>query len=166
MNSKTAKLLRKAAGYRNQTATPGTMPFPGVARGYKHPVYATRTARKSSYIYHVGEWLKVFTDVTRMVHNHREKPVLEMEVRDGVPQPKEALIAVSKPGMLNPQQPKGVYRGLKRIERRVGLLRLARWLRGADDSEISRLVKDMNAFIAKGVERPVGMDGLFEGDKA
>lgn len=39
MNEKTAKLLRKVAGYRNQTATPGVMDFPGIARVVKAPVF-------------------------------------------------------------------------------------------------------------------------------
>lgn len=129
MNLKKAKMLRGIAGYRNQTATPGTMPFPGVARAYRHPVYATRTYKRRDG-----------TTVTHMVI-HNGKPVLEMETfaagklpvefdADGKPtafntepvtRVKEELVPVTKPAKLDPKCPKGVYRSLKRLHRK-GLL--------------------------------------------
>lgn len=44
-----AKELRAVAGYRNQSATPGVIPFPGVARFYRHPVMSRRPAVRTSY---------------------------------------------------------------------------------------------------------------------
>jgi hypothetical protein len=126
MNLKKAKMLRHVAGYRNQSATPGTMPFPGVARMYKVPVYSKRT-----YTRRDG------TEVTKMVLAGN-KPVMEMDIippgreptefdDDGKPtayntetiiRPKYELLPVSKPGRLDSKQPKGVYRQLKKMFKR------------------------------------------------
>lgn len=142
MNDKKAKMLRAAAKYDPSAPQP-KMPFPGVARAYKHPVYATRLTTKTSYVRLPmdSKTTKVRTQVRRMVTDNREKPVLEMETHqpgtlptafgpDGKPtafnkhvvvRPKEQLVPVSKPGRHAPRSPKGVYRGLKRLAKK-GLL--------------------------------------------
>jgi hypothetical protein len=145
MNDKLLKVLRLAAGYRNQSATPGVLPFPGVARMYKHPVYATRMTTKTTYqrLPLATEVSKVFTRVKRMVVDRWGKAIVEMESLapgtvptafsdDGKGTPtafnkhtiirvKEQLIPVANPARLDPQCAKGKYRALKRLARK-GLL--------------------------------------------
>ena len=114
MNGKRAKMLRKAAGYRNQTATPGVMDFPGIARAVKVPVFATHEATKTSYekLPMDTHWTKVYTKVRRLDHGPDGKPVLVLDA-DGTP--KYQLEALSKPGVLRPTESKGVYRQLKKF---------------------------------------------------
>jgi hypothetical protein len=145
MNQRLSKDLRVAAEYRNQSATPGVMPFPGVARVYKHPVYATRITTKTTYqrLPLADKTSKVFTRVRHMVVDRYGKSVLEMETLapgtvpvsfsdDGKNTPtafnehtltrvKEQLVPVTKPARLDPQCAKGKYRALKRLARK-GLL--------------------------------------------
>lgn len=134
MNDKLAKALRKAAGYRNQSATPGVCPFPGIARMYTHPVYSTRSTKKSSYIrLPMGEkFTKVFTTVTRLVLDSRGKPVIEMgaqpDPKTGAIVPKTNLVPVVKPARLEQQSPKGMYRALKRLARKKMLAGLGAWI--------------------------------------
>jgi len=139
MNAKLAKMLRGAAQYRNQSATPGVMPFPGVARLYQHPVFETRDVVKSSYVRLplMDKTTKVFTTVRRLVLDNKGRPKQVMEtqaigtvptfdergVRNGtnlapITKAKTDLVPVSKPARLDSQCPKGVYRGLKRLARR------------------------------------------------
>jgi hypothetical protein len=135
MNAKLAKSLRATAGYRNMSATPATMPFPGVARIYTHPVYQTRLTKKSSYAkLPMNETVtKVFTTLRRLKHNHLEKPVLEVvtDPKTGLPTTKTALVPVSKPARLNAAEPKGVYRGLKRLARKGLIMELGRQITAA-----------------------------------
>lgn len=107
MNSKTAKMLRRAAGYKNQTATPGVMDFPGVARMVKVPVFARHMTEKRGL---------------RLDHDYRGKPIQELEINPetGLLGPKYEMIALSRPGTLRPKEPKGVYRALKRVARSGG----------------------------------------------
>lgn len=99
MNDKLAKALRKVAEYRQQTATPGIIPFPGIARMYQHPIYLRYDGRI---------------------------PILQMETVevDGktITRPKTQLVPVVKPVRLDPQCAKGKYRALKRLVRRGTLL--------------------------------------------
>lgn len=123
MNDKLAKALRGAAQYRNQSATPGTMPFPGVARLYRHPVYETRQALRTEYVREGGRYVKRTYKVTRLMLDRLGKPVLAPLVIDtdvksetfGQHVPQTALVPVTKPARLDPQQPKGVYRALKKL---------------------------------------------------
>lgn len=135
MNSKTCKRLRAAAGYRNATATPSTMPFPGVARMYSHPVYLTHYTRKSSYVrLPLSEkTTKVFTTLERLAHDDRERPVVKMDLdpKTGLSKPKAALVPVSMPARLNAAEPKGVYRGLKRLARKGLIMELGRQITAA-----------------------------------
>src|SRR5258706_16482680 len=114
MNDKLAKSLRHAAGYRNQTATPGVIPFPGVARMYSHPVYSMRETKKSSYVKLplTEATTKHFTTLRRFVLDDRGQPIMEMNSRPdpttGIVMPKTELVAVPKPGRLDPQCPKGL----------------------------------------------------------
>lgn len=114
MNGKRAKMLRKAAGYRNQSATPGVMDFPGVARVVKVPMFATHEATKTSYerLPLDTHWTKVQTKVRRLTHGSDGKPMLVLNA-DGTP--KYQLEALSKPGVLQKTEPKGVYRQLKKF---------------------------------------------------
>jgi hypothetical protein len=135
VNAKLAKSLRATAGYRNQSATPGTMPFPGVARLYTHPVYMTHQTRKSSFakLPMIEKVTKVFTTLTRLKHNHVEKPILEVvtDPKTGLTTPKTTLVPVSKPARLNAAEPKGVYRGLKRLARKGLIMELGRQITAA-----------------------------------
>lgn len=135
MNSKTAKMLRGRAGYRNSSATPSTMPFPGVARLYTHPVYKTHKTKKSGYIkLPMSERVtKVFTTLERLVHDHKQKPILDMQTdpKTGESKVKTTLVPVSKPARLNAAEPKGVYRGLKRLARKGLLMELGRQITAA-----------------------------------
>jgi hypothetical protein len=137
MNGKQAKALRRAAGYRNQTQTPGIMDFPGVARFVKHPKFETHTAIKTCYVTLPGDGkpTKVETEVQRLTLRHGKPiPVIEANPDYGKPIPgtgglidaeqfRQAfdLVPTSKPGRLRPTEPKGVYRMLKKFFR-CGLL--------------------------------------------
>lgn len=143
MNSKTAKLLRKAAGY-NPARTPGKLKWPGVARLYQHPVYERREVTRSD------GWLTAklrhVRTVLRMVHR-KDKPV---QVLDEKGAPKLAMVPVTKPAVLTPATPKAVYRRLKRLEKKVGLRKLYAYLSGADDAEVSRMAKAVGLHLEAG----------------
>lgn len=154
MNQKLARTLRQAAGYRNQSATPGTMDFPGVARMYTHPVVMTRQAIRKCYVYMVDKWHKIETEVTAVVTDRFGKGVIAMEWcapgtvetkweevqqegggiskraiawnKYGFARPRTQLVPVSKSGRLNPTEPKGIYRALKRLWRKGLLTELGR----------------------------------------
>lgn len=119
MNAKKAKLLRKAAGYKNQSATPGVMDFPGVSKMVHMPVFETHEATKTEYIKPPldSEFIKVFTRVRRLTVGRDGKPVLVLNA-DGTP--KTRIEALSKPGVLRATEAKGVYRQLKKLTRRLG----------------------------------------------
>lgn len=142
MNGKQAKQLRQAAGYRNQTATPGVMDFPGVARFVRHPKFETHMATKASYEFLPGSAkpTKVETEVQRLTLRHgKPVPLIEANPDYGKPRldaPRSGmsllvnaeqfrqafdLVPNSKPGRLRSTEPKGIYRTLKRLFRR-GLL--------------------------------------------
>jgi len=145
MNQKKAKELRHAAGYRNQSRTPGTMPFPGVARLYSHPVVERRQTVKTSYVKLPMEskCTKVRTVVSSIVLDNRQQPVLKLVPNPGFKQPIKLknergeeyngpidhrqhivatnLVPVSKMARLDPKEPKGMYRALKKLDRQ-GLL--------------------------------------------
>lgn len=120
MNGKQAKALRRAAGYRNQTATPGLMDFPGVARLVKMPRFERRDTVKTSYEFLPGleKPVKVDTPVSRLMHGWRRQPIALI---DSSGQPLFDLVPVTNPARLRPTEPKGVYRALKKLARR-GLL--------------------------------------------
>lgn len=142
MNDKLAKMLRHAAGYRNQSATPGTMPFPGVARFYRQPVASTRLTVKTCYVFMVDKYYKVQTKVLKLVVDRWGKAIMEMERcppgsvpilhpitgkeigrnKEEIVRLKETLVPASKPGRLNATQPKGIYRALKRMVRKGVLI--------------------------------------------
>ncbi len=138
MNGKKAKALRQAAGYRNQTATPGIMDFPGVARFVKHPRFEMHEAVKTCYIQLPGGagHTKVETTVRKLTLGAGRQPIMAMEANpnygkpiDGTPglidnerfTPAFDLVPNSKPGRLRATEPKGIYRALKKLARR-GLL--------------------------------------------
>ena len=143
MNDKLTKVLRRAAGYRNRTATPCPLKFPGIARMVRHPVYSTRVTRKSTYMrLPMGEAAtKVFTRVTHMVVDRWGDPIVVIEThlpgtlpvafdatnkpteynKFTVVKPKEQLVPVTKAARHEPGSTRGKYRALKRIARR-GLL--------------------------------------------
>lgn len=141
MNDKLAKSLRHAAGYRQQSATPGVIPFPGVARLYSHPVYTTRSTKKSSYVKLPGmeKTTKVFTTLTRFVLDGRGKPIMEMnpkpDPKTGMFLPKTELVPVAKPVRLDPQCPKGLYRALKKFAKQNTLLGLGTAIHAAYQKE-------------------------------
>jgi hypothetical protein len=140
-----AKELRGAAGYRNQSATPGITPFPGIQRMYRHPVYSTRVTTKTTFVRLPMEdkATKVLTRVKHMVVDRWGKPIVEMVTfapgtlpvafgDDGKPteynkytvvQPKEQLVPVTKPARLDPACAKAKYRALKRLARKGLLLK-------------------------------------------
>lgn len=138
MNGKKAKALRQAAGYRNQTATPGAMDFPGVARFVKHPRFETHEAVKTCYIQRPGDvkHTKIETKVRKLTLGAGRQPIMVMEANpnygkpiEGIPglldaeqfRPAFDLVPNSKPGRLRATEPKGIYRALKKLARR-GLL--------------------------------------------
>lgn len=138
MNGKQAKALRRAAGYRNQTATPGVMDFPGVARFVKHPKFEMHTAIKTSYVFLPGgvKPTKVQTPVQRLTLGRDRKPVALIEENPEYGKPIQGtdglidaeqfrhafdLVPNSKPGRLRTTEPKGIYRTLKKLAKR-GLL--------------------------------------------
>lgn len=120
MNAKKAKLLRKAAGYKNQSATPGVMDFPGISKMVHMPMFDTHEATKTSYIRLPLDpgFTRVFTRVRRLTHGRDGKPVLVLNT-DGTP--KTRLEALSKPGVLRADEPKGVYRAMKKLSARCGM---------------------------------------------
>lgn len=141
MNGKQAKALRRAAGYRNQAATPGVMDFPGVARFVKHPKFETHEAIKTSYVFLPGgvKPTKISTPVQRLTlgRNRQPIPLIEENPDYGKPLPgtdglldaeqfRQAfdLVPNSKPGRLRTNEPKGIYRMLKKLAKR-GLLSAA-----------------------------------------
>lgn len=141
MNGKKAKHLRRAAGYRNQTATPGVMDFPGVARFVKHPKFEMHMAIKTSYEFLPGDDkpTKVSTPVQRLTlgRNRQPIPLIEENPEYGkiihgteglidAEQFRHAfdLVPNSKPGRLRTNEPKGIYRTLKKLAKR-GLLSAA-----------------------------------------
>lgn len=138
MNGKQAKALRRAAGYRNQVTTPGVMDFPGVARFVKHPKFEMHTAIKTNYEFLPGgdKPTKVSTPVQRLTlgRNRQPIPLIEENPEYGKPiQGTDGLIDAeqfrhafdlvpnSKPGRLRTNEPKGIYRMLKKLAKR-GLL--------------------------------------------
>jgi len=138
MNGKKAKALRQAAGYRNQTATPGAMDFPGVARFVKHPRFETHEAVKTSYVFLPGDTkpTKIETKVRKLALGPGRQPIMVMEANPNYGKPVEGmpglidaeqftpafdLVPNSKPGRLRATEPKGIYRALKKLARR-GLL--------------------------------------------
>lgn len=138
MNSKKAKALRQAAGYRNQTATPGAMDFPGVARFVKHPRFETHEAVKTCYIQRPGDvkHTKSETKIRKLTLGAGRQPIMAMEANPNYGKPVEGmpglidaeqftpvfdLVPNSKPGRLRATEPKGIYRALKKLARR-GLL--------------------------------------------
>ena len=143
MNDKLAKSLRHAAKYRNQSATPGVIPFPGVARMYSHPVYTTRQTKKSSYVKlpMMEGVTKVFTTLRRLALDGRGKPILEMadkpDPKTGVIMPKTELVAVPKPARLDSQCPKGLYRALKKFAKQNMLLGLGTAIHVAYQKEVT-----------------------------
>lgn len=142
MNQGLAKTLRAAAGYRQQSATPGVLPFPGVEkRMYKHPVYSTRITTKTTYhrLPMMDSVTKVYTRVKRMVVDRWGKPVLEMEtLPDGSMRVKEQLVPVTKPARLDPTCAKGKYRALKRLARKGLLI-------GAGTAALAQLNKEVTS---------------------
>ena len=130
MNAKLAKTLRAAAGYKNQSSTPGTMPFPGISRKMvRHPVYLSHVVERSEYVpAGGGRWKKILRKVKRMVHSSFEKPTLKMVSDVNVPggfRPDEMLVPVTNPGRLDERQPKGIYRALKSLAKRGTLQQTA-----------------------------------------
>lgn len=127
MNAKRCKALRAAAQYRNQTATPGTMPFPGIMpRGYQFPVLS-RIVKEVRVFNRTPNQPRKFVEVKRITNSgtfvrngnfYSAEPVFMMN-KDGTPAMQ--IMPVSKPGRLNAEQPKGLYRALKRLERKAGL---------------------------------------------
>ena len=129
MNQKKAKALRRAAGYRNATATPSAIKFPGVARMVKFPTVATRVVTKivkgypfwprkmvelkvqalSSVFIRAGKWWQA--EALQMIKTKE----------DGTVEPQFELVAFSKPARHNTETPRGIYRSLKKLERTVGL---------------------------------------------
>ena len=131
MNAKKAKLLRKAAGYKNQSATPGVMDFPGISKMVHVPVFDTHEAVRTEYIKLPldAEFTKVFTKVRRLTVGRGGKPVIVLNT-DGTP--KTQIEALSKPGTLRVTEPKGVYRQMKKLASRYGAAGLLRaYARGA-----------------------------------
>lgn len=152
MNQKRAKSLRSAAGYRNQSATPGTMPFPGISKtGRRFPVIETRTAKVKEWSRKLGKYILVTKEriinagtFSRTGNFYSADPVWKMQwypkldaegkpvslgpegkVIDGMGEGEwgEAfgIMPTSLPGRLNGKEPKGLYRALKRLDRKVGI---------------------------------------------
>jgi hypothetical protein len=129
MNAKKAKLLRKAAAYKNQSATPGVMDFPGIARAVKVPVFEKHEAIKTSYVWLPMDdgFTKVHTPVERLtIRGRKPVPILhtggvDEQGKSLAGTPRYELLPLTKPGKLREKEPKGVYRQLKKLSRRHGL---------------------------------------------
>lgn len=164
MNSKQAKMLRAYAEYKNQSKTPGTMPFPGVKRFYAHPDYTMHTITKTSYepcwLIEEGRWgwYKARRQVTKMKLDSRGKadPIYEIvpehidietaEVTPPFVRAKSHPVPVTKPAVLSDKEPKGVYRGLKRIHKKWGLVNF--W-NAARTKTVAELVQPFKSAVAK-----------------
>lgn len=124
MNAKKAKLLRQAAGYKNQSKTPGVMDFPGVSRVARAPALGTHEVIKTSYcrVPLTGKFIKVESSEKRLTLRNN-KPVVLMHT-DGVDKngdslaatPKLDLVPMTNPGKLRLNEPKGSYRQLKKLD--------------------------------------------------
>lgn len=128
MNAKKAKMLRRAAGYRNQSKTAGVMDFPGISKAVKVPVFDTHAAVKTSYVKLPldDHFTKVHTKVQRLTMGRDNKPVMLMETPkppDFKLEPKYQLVVLSKPGKLRPTEEKGLYRQLKKLAARHGMFK-------------------------------------------
>lgn len=127
LNAKTAKMLRKAAGYKNQTATPAAPPFPGIHHLMDFPLFKKRPKTRGTEPN--GEPL--MTMQGHMVGNRRfiAVPALEKyEVTDeagvvhkGTRQATQP-VPVTKPAKHNDSTTKGAYRALKTMQKEFGRL--------------------------------------------
>lgn len=131
LNAKVCKELRHTVQYFNQSATPGTMPFPGVARMYSHPVYTRREKVFTTYEKKDGRMVRVLHKRIAMNvlgRKGREQfiPLMMEQFTDEKTgqqrfKPKLDLVAVTKPARLA-DCAKANYRRLKRMAR-SGMLR-------------------------------------------
>lgn len=127
LNAKVCKELRKAAEYINQSKTPGSMPFPGIARMYSHPVYTRREAVTTTYEKKDGKMVRVYHKRASMNVLGRKgtqefiptlmEPTYDKETGEFAGNKvKLELVPVTKPARLV-DCAKAAYRDLKRMAR-------------------------------------------------
>lgn len=127
MNAKLAKGIRKATDYRNQTATPGLIDFPGVGkRIYQHPVMV-RNKNGRLLTRACPLWYARYRNTSIP---SAYGPVQDMEVKTdehGITraEPRIQLVPVAKPARLSTDCPKGRYRVAKKFVKRFGVDALA-----------------------------------------
>lgn len=133
MNAKLAKGIRKATDYKNQSATPGVIDFPGVSKKiYQHPVMMrNKNGRLTTRSCPV--WYARYRNTSIP---SAYGPVQEMVVKTAVTgpddllgvtrlEPKVELVPVAKPARLSTDCPKGRYRVAKKFVKRFGVDALA-----------------------------------------
>lgn len=161
LNASDAKLYRKLSGYRNQSATPSRPEFPGIARIYSAPVYATRPALVSSYEMRDGKMVRVLRKVTSMVvmarYHQRPEPALVMgEHTYPADHPRagqkyngpqlEMLPVVKKVAVTGP---KAQYRQLKRLHKKGVMSAFARLSPAQLGKDFVQFVKDEAARVGE-----------------
>lgn len=114
LNAKTAKMFRKIAGYRNQTATPTSPPFPGIHHLAEFPLFQKRPRNSKP-----GDVMK-----GHLIGNRRFIPVPAMEtykytdeagmVHSELRQTTQPL-PITKPAVHDSKTPKGIYRRTKSL---------------------------------------------------
>lgn len=128
LNAKVAKKLRKVAGYKNQSKTPGVIKFPGIQKLIMLPVLKTRvTIKRESQIVD-GRWsVKTFPKNAAIGTLHANgiftpyysmSSVQKIDEDTGahytVTEPDYLQEAVSKPAKYDITSQKGMYRELKK----------------------------------------------------
>lgn len=129
LNAKTAKRLRKAAGYRNASATPAKPTFPGIHHLLRFPTMKRRTTVKRSSACVDGRWAVVETPVEvacgrrwgyRKFTPDADQPMVEE--REPTPGGVDIVhtiqaytpVPVTKPGKYDERTAKGQYIVMKR----------------------------------------------------
>lgn len=126
MNAKTCKALRAAAKYKNATATPTERKFPGVGKVLQFPLVKRNEnghVWASNRFVFTGRWWQ-----------HDVSPVWNVG-EDGKTTPAFELVPTTKPFRIETDQPRGQYRALKRLNKRVGLANIAAGLREAGEEQ-------------------------------
>lgn len=141
MNEKRAKVLRRAAGYKNSSKTPAKMKFPGVARMVKFPTVSKSEVQrfKRGHPFHprIVETAITLDVSPRFIRTGKfwNAEVTQMLTtdKDGEIIPAFELVPLSKPAVHDPKlTPRGAYRALKKLDRTVGLEKVAA---GVQESE-------------------------------
>lgn len=124
MNAKRAKAIRAAVGYKNQTKTPSPLPFPGVRRLVNFPLVQRN---ESGNVRHVNRKVK-----------HGRFWVFDVEFQH---KPDGTLATDLTPFLKTARHPedtpRGVYRRIKKLDRKVGGIEKVDWTQVLRDNGVS-----------------------------